>query len=83
MIPLKLLNILSNIKACKGAFTSPTGAGIRVTIASKISLIPMPFLALANKISSLLLEINQLKKTIFSCLKNAVSFLSLLKRIKF
>ena len=51
-MPLKLLNTLSKISACKGASGSPVGAGMRSTMAIKISSIPIPDFPLANKISS-------------------------------
>ncbi len=57
-MPRKLLKTLSNIKACKGASTLPFGAGMRFTIACKISSIPMPALA-ACKQNIILFAANQ------------------------
>ena len=54
MIPRKELNTESKIKACRGASLSPTGAGTRSTMASKILSTPKPVLPDAGIISYLL-----------------------------
>ncbi len=59
-MPLKLLNTLSNIKACKGPSVLPFGAGMRCIMASKIASMPIPVFPLANKISSGLQPINSI-----------------------
>ena len=48
-MPRKELKTLSKISACSGASGSPSGAGIRSTIASSISSTPIPVLALAKQ----------------------------------
>ena len=52
MTPLYGSYWLSKIRARSGAFASPAGAGTRATMASRISAIPMPSLALARSTSS-------------------------------
>jgi hypothetical protein len=51
-MPRKELNTESKIMACNGAFVSPLGAEIRFTMACKISSMPLPSLALADRMSS-------------------------------
>ena len=65
-MPLKLLKTLSKINACKGAFGSPFGAGIRSTMAAKTSSIPMPVFPLAKTISSALQPINSIISSVTS-----------------
>ena len=65
-MPLKLLKTLSNISACSGAVGLPFGAGIRVTMASKTSAIPIPVLPLASTISSALQPINSIISSVTS-----------------
>ena len=47
IMPRNELKIESNISACKGAFVSPLGAGIRSTMARNISGTPSPVFPLA------------------------------------
>ena len=52
MMPLNELKTESKIRAWSGAFGSPLGAGIRLTMASRISGTPKPVRAEQRKISS-------------------------------
>ena len=52
IIPRNELNTESKTIACNGASMSPTGAGMRAQIASKIAGTPSPVFPLAAKISS-------------------------------
>ena len=51
MIPLNELNTESKMRHCSGASGSPLGAGIRSTIARRISSTPSPVLPLARIMS--------------------------------
>ena len=52
MIPRKELKMESKMRACSGAFTSPFGAGMCLTMASSISGTPSPVFPLARMMSS-------------------------------